>query len=90
MKVGLPRAADQLNTLISEAVSGNISPHIFLDRLLEEEQRHREERRIRTSLVLGGLPTGQTGDGRESDHHERSRGAWWGVFVGDAPATPIR
>jgi len=28
--------------------------------LLEEELRHREERRIRTSLKLSGLPTGQT------------------------------
>ncbi len=36
------------------------SPHRFLDRLLEEELRHREERRIRTSLKLSGLPTGQT------------------------------
>lgn len=28
--------------------------------MLEEELRHREERRIRTSLKLSGLPTGQT------------------------------
>jgi DNA replication protein DnaC len=41
-------------------VQGNTSPHRFLDRLLEEELRHREERRIRTSLTLSGLPTGQT------------------------------
>lgn len=59
-KVGLPRAADELDRLISEAVQGNISPHRFLDRMLEEELRHREERRVRTSLTLSGLPTGQT------------------------------
>lgn len=59
-KVGLQRAAEQLDGLISEAVKGNTAPHRFLDRLLEEELGYREERRIRTSLVLSGLPTGQT------------------------------
>jgi DNA replication protein DnaC len=59
-RVGLFRAAEQLDGLVSEAVQGNTSPHRFLDRLLEEELRHREERRIRTSLTLSGLPTGQT------------------------------
>jgi DNA replication protein DnaC len=59
-KVGLQRAAEQLDGIVSEAVQGNTSPHRFLDRLLEEELRHREERRIRTSLTLSGLPTGQT------------------------------
>lgn len=60
LKTGLARAAEQLDGLVSEAVQGNISPHRFLDRLLEEELRHREERRIRTSLALSNLPTGQT------------------------------
>lgn len=59
-RVGLPRAADELEQLVSEAVKGNTSPHRFLDRLLEEELNQREERRIRTSLKLSGLPTGQT------------------------------
>lgn len=59
-KVGLLRAAEHLDGLVSEAVQGNTSPHRFLDRLLEEELRHREERRIRTSLTLSALPTGQT------------------------------
>jgi len=59
-RVGLPRAADELEHLVSEAVQGNISPHRFLDRLLEEELGQREERRIRTSLKLSALPTGQT------------------------------
>ncbi len=39
IKVGLPRAAEQLDGFISEAVQGNTSPHRFLDRLLEEEMR---------------------------------------------------
>lgn len=59
-RVGLPRAADELEHLVSEAVQGNISPHRFLDRLLEEELGQREERRVRTSLKLSALPTGQT------------------------------
>lgn len=60
VKVGLNRAAEELDGLISTAVQGNTSPHRFLDQLLDEELRHREERRIRTSLTLSGLPTGQT------------------------------
>lgn len=59
-KVGLSRAAEELDGIISNAVQGNTSPHRFLDQLLDEELRHREERRIRTSLTLSGLPTGQT------------------------------
>ena len=59
-KIGLMRAAEQLESLVSDAVKASTSPHRFLDRLLEEEIRHREERRIRTSLSLSGLPTGQT------------------------------
>jgi DNA replication protein DnaC len=59
-KVGLLRAVDHLDELVSKAVENNTSPHRFLDLLLEEELRHREERRIRTSLSLSGLPTGQT------------------------------
>lgn len=59
-KAGLHRAAEQLDGLISQAVADDTSPHRFLDRLLDEELRHREERRIRTALVLSGLPTGQT------------------------------
>jgi DNA replication protein DnaC len=59
-RIGLSRAAEQFDGLVSDAVKENVSPHRFLDRLLEEELRHREERRIRTSLTLSGLPTGQT------------------------------
>jgi DNA replication protein DnaC len=59
-RVGLQRAAEQLDAHISEAVKGSTSPHVFLDRLLADELRFREERRIRTSLCLSGLPTGQT------------------------------
>lgn len=59
-KIGLMRAAEQLESLVSDAVKTSTSPHRFLDLLLEEEMSYREERRIRTSLSLSGLPTGQT------------------------------
>jgi len=49
-----------LATWLSEAVAEETPPHRFLDRMLEHELRARDERRVRTSLVLSGLPTGQT------------------------------
>jgi len=59
-KLGLVHAAEQLATWLSEAVAEEMPPHRFLDRMLEHELRQRDERRVRTSLVLSGLPTGQT------------------------------
>jgi DNA replication protein DnaC len=59
-RLGLSRAAQQLDDMIAEAVKGQTSPHRFLDRLMDEELTYREERRIRTSLKLSSLPTGQT------------------------------
>jgi hypothetical protein len=60
VKLGLTHAAEQLATWLGEAVAEEMPPHRFLDRMLEQELRARDERRIRTSLVLSGLPTGQT------------------------------
>jgi DNA replication protein DnaC len=60
VKLGLVHAAEQLATWLSEAVAEETPPHRFLDRVIEQELRARDERRIRTSLVLSGLPTGQT------------------------------
>src|SRR3954466_15817227 len=37
-----------------------IAPHAFLDLLLETELSGREARRVKTSLRLSNLPTGQT------------------------------
>jgi len=59
-QLGLVHAAEQLPQLLNEAVKGNLPAHRFLDRLLAAEQTRREERRIKTSLRLSGLPTGQT------------------------------
>lgn len=58
--LGLEHAADVLPGQTSEAVKHNWPPHVFLDRLLEAEIQWREERRIKTSLRLSGLPTGYT------------------------------
>lgn len=60
LKLGLAYCAEQLDLRISEAVKESTSPHRFLDALLEAELLSREERRIKTSLRLSGLPTGQT------------------------------
>jgi DNA replication protein DnaC len=59
-KVGLFHAKEQLDELLAAAVKQSTSPHLFIDRLLDKELDWREERRIRTSLKLSGLPTGQT------------------------------
>lgn len=59
-KVGLARAAEQLDVLLTEATKEETAPHLFLDRILDGELGFREERRVRTSLKLSGLPTGQT------------------------------
>jgi DNA replication protein DnaC len=59
-QLGLDHAAEQLGDVVSESVKGNLAPHVFLERLLAAELQHREERRIKTSLRLSGLPTGYT------------------------------
>ncbi len=59
-RVGLGHAALALGERLSEAITGDWSPHAFLDRLLDQELNLREERRVRTALRLSGLPSGQT------------------------------
>lgn len=59
-RVGLEHAAELLAERLADAVKNEASTHAFLDRLLDDELAFREERRIRTSLRLSGLPTGQT------------------------------
>ena len=60
LKLGLTHAAEQLEAKVTVAVKESLSPHQFLDAVLEIELAEREERRIRTSMKLSGLPTGQT------------------------------
>lgn len=61
--LGLSHAATVLEDLITKAVKDNLPPHRFLDELLTAESEPREERRIKTSLMLSGLPPGQTLEG---------------------------
>jgi DNA replication protein DnaC len=60
LKLGLTHAAERLAEHVAEAVKETAAPHRFLDRLLEEELVQRDERRVKTSLRLSGLPSGQT------------------------------
>ena len=59
-QLGMSYVSEQLGELINEAVKQNLAAHKFLDRLLKVELSQREERRIKTSLRLSGLPPGQT------------------------------
>jgi len=59
-RLGLVRACEQLEVLLVDAVKAELAPHRFLDQVLESELAWREDRRVRTSLRLSGLPTGQT------------------------------
>jgi DNA replication protein DnaC len=58
--LGLNHAAEQLERLLSEAVSAATAPHAFADQLLEAEYLGREGRRVRTALRLSSLPSGLT------------------------------
>ena len=59
-RLGLAHAADQLPEQLSVATRDELHPHRFLDGLLDAELQLREERRVKTSLKLSGLPIGQT------------------------------
>lgn len=59
-ELGLAYMAETLAEHMHEAVKDEVPVHRFLDKLLALEITRREERRIKTSLRLSGLPTGQT------------------------------
>ena len=59
-RIGAGHASEQLDALLAAAVKEEMSPHRFLDQVLETELTFREERRVCTSLRLSGLPSGQT------------------------------
>lgn len=59
-RLGLTHAAEQLAERVTAAVKDSVSPHRFVDELLDAELQAREERRVRTALRLSGLPLGQT------------------------------
>lgn len=75
-RVGLLYAKERLDEMLAAAVKADGGPHRFLDQLLETELSWRDERRVRTSLRLSGLPTGQTLEGFDFSFQpsiERSR-----------------
>lgn len=59
-QLGLAHASDAIDTLLAAAVKKETSPHAFLSDILTAELEGREERRVKTSLRLSGLPAGQT------------------------------
>lgn len=59
-QLGLLHVVEALPQMLGDAVKENLAPHRFLDKLLSVELSRREERRIKTSLKLSGLPMGQT------------------------------
>jgi DNA replication protein DnaC len=59
-RLGLAHAAEHVGEQLAVATKEELAPHRFLDGLLEVELQRREERRMKTSLRLSGLPTGQT------------------------------
>ena len=60
VRLGLLHAAEALGRELSEAVQHNRMAHQVLDRLMAHELAQRDERRVRTSLRLSGLPPGMT------------------------------
>lgn len=60
LRLGLAHAAETLAERVTASVKDTVSPHRFVDELLDAELGAREERRVRTSLRLSGLPLGQT------------------------------
>ena len=62
-RLGLDFAAEALTDLVTQAVKEETAPLRFLDKVLDVEVAHREERRVRTSLRISSLPTGLTLDG---------------------------
>lgn len=60
IRLGLVHAADRLGEHVATAAKETHPPHRFLDTLLEAELAARDERRVRTSLKLSGLPSGHT------------------------------
>jgi DNA replication protein DnaC len=59
-EMGFEQAQHILPELMEQAVKDNASFSGFLERVLRKEREYREERRIKTSLKLSGLPHGKT------------------------------
>jgi len=62
-RLGLLHVTPHLSDLLETGAREKQSPHDVLHQVLKTEAEAREERRIRTSLKLSGLPPGKTLDG---------------------------
>jgi DNA replication protein DnaC len=60
VKLGLDFAAEALPAILTRVVKEDLGSPALLEQLLRGELERREERRVRTSLRLSGLPTGPT------------------------------
>jgi len=58
--MGFEQVQHILPELMEQAVKDNLSFSDFLERVLKKEREYREERRIKASLKLSGLPHGKT------------------------------
>ena len=72
VKLGLDFAAEALPAILTRAVKEDLGSPALLEQLLRGELDRREERRVRTSLRLSGLPTGQTG-GHSSERRKSAQ-----------------
>lgn len=71
LSVGRRTRAQQLaETIAEEAQSRNQTYLTFLDRLLQEEVSAKEERRLKTSLKIAGLPFAKTIDEDDCNCHD--------------------
>jgi len=59
-RLKLTRAAEVLDTIVSQSENNGGSYLSFLDHLLEEEVAAKEKRRISTAMKTAGLPTAKT------------------------------
>jgi len=59
-RLKLTRAAEMLDTIVSQSENNGGSYLSFLDHLLEEEVAAKEKRRINTAMKTAGLPTAKT------------------------------
>lgn len=69
-RLRLTRAQELVSGIAEEAQSKGETHLAFLDRLLQEEVSAKEERRLRTSLKLAGLPFARTIDEYDFGFHE--------------------
>lgn len=69
-RLRLTRTQELLSGIAQDAQDNGESHLAFLDRLLQEEVSAKEERRLRTSLKIAGLPFAKTIEEYDFDFHE--------------------